>query len=262
MQDGATVAYPDTCVGTDSHTTMINGLGVLGWGVGGIEAEAAMLGQPVSMLIPEVVGFKLTGSLAEGITATDLVLTCDPDAACAWRGRPLCRILWPGSCLADPRRPRDARQYGARIWRDLRFLSASTTRRSIICASRVAAKRPIALAEAYAKEQGFWIDPSVEPIFSSTLELDMSSGAAEPCRAEAAAGQGCALSRSTMCSTRTSPKCTSMMVSSAFRWKAKAHDIGDGDVVIAAITSVHEYELIRACWSLRALSRKRRMSAA
>ena len=72
---GATVAYPDTCVGTDSHTTMVNGLGVLGWGVGGIEAEAAMLGQPVSMLIPEVVGFKLTGALGEGITATDLVLT-------------------------------------------------------------------------------------------------------------------------------------------------------------------------------------------
>ena len=75
-QNGQTVAYPDTCVGTDSHTTMVNGLGVLGWGVGGIEAEAAMLGQPVSMLIPEVVGFKLTGELKEGVTATDLVLTC------------------------------------------------------------------------------------------------------------------------------------------------------------------------------------------
>ncbi|MDB5723537.1 MAG: acnA, partial [Novosphingobium sp.] len=74
-QNGVDVAYPDTCVGTDSHTTMINGLGVLGWGVGGIEAEAAMLGQPVSMLIPEVVGFKLTGTLNEGVTATDLVLT-------------------------------------------------------------------------------------------------------------------------------------------------------------------------------------------
>src|SRR3990167_3148705 len=74
-QNGVTVAYPDTCVGTDSHTTMVNGLGVLGWGVGGIEAEAAMLGQPVSMLIPEVVGFKLTGRLGEGTTATDLVLT-------------------------------------------------------------------------------------------------------------------------------------------------------------------------------------------
>lgn len=75
MQDKEWVAYPDTLVGTDSHTTMINGLGVLGWGVGGIEAEAAMLGQPVSMLIPDVVGFKLTGKLSEGITATDLVLT-------------------------------------------------------------------------------------------------------------------------------------------------------------------------------------------
>jgi aconitate hydratase len=74
-QNGETVAYPDTCVGTDSHTTMVNGLGVLGWGVGGIEAEAAMLGQPVSMLIPEVVGFKFTGRLKEGVTATDLVLT-------------------------------------------------------------------------------------------------------------------------------------------------------------------------------------------
>jgi aconitate hydratase len=75
QEGNETVAYPDTCVGTDSHTTMINGLGVLGWGVGGIEAEAAMLGQPVSMLIPEVVGFKLTGKLREGMTATDLVLT-------------------------------------------------------------------------------------------------------------------------------------------------------------------------------------------
>lgn len=74
-EDGETFAYPDTCVGTDSHTTMINGLGVLGWGVGGIEAEAAMLGQPVSMLLPEVIGFKLTGKLKEGVTATDLVLT-------------------------------------------------------------------------------------------------------------------------------------------------------------------------------------------
>jgi aconitate hydratase len=83
-----TVAYPDTCVGTDSHTTMINGLGVLGWGVGGIEAEAAMLGQPVSMLIPEVVGFKFTGTLKEGVTATDLVLTATKmlRASTAWSG--------------------------------------------------------------------------------------------------------------------------------------------------------------------------------
>ena len=87
------VAYPDTLVGTDSHTTMINGLAVLGWGVGGIEAEAAMLGQPISMLIPEVVGFKLTGSMLEGTTATDLVLTVVADAAREGRGRQVRRIL-------------------------------------------------------------------------------------------------------------------------------------------------------------------------
>ena len=86
-------AYPDTLVGTDSHTTMINGLGVLGWGVGGIEAEAAMLGQPMSMLIPQVVGFKLTGELPEGATATDLVLTVTADAARARRGRQVRRVL-------------------------------------------------------------------------------------------------------------------------------------------------------------------------
>lgn len=93
LQDGEWIAYPDTLVGTDSHTTMINGLGVLGWGVGGIEAEAAMLGQPVSMLIPDVVGFKLTGKLREGITATDPV-HCYPNAAQTWRGGEIRRILW------------------------------------------------------------------------------------------------------------------------------------------------------------------------
>ena len=90
------LAYPDTLVGTDSHTTMVNGLGVLGWGVGGIEAEAAMLGQPVSMLIPRVVGFKLTGELPEGSTATDLVLVDHRDAAQARRGRQVRRVLRPG----------------------------------------------------------------------------------------------------------------------------------------------------------------------
>ncbi len=113
-EDGRTYAFPDTLVGTDSHTTMINGLGVLGWGVGGIEAEAAMLGQPVSMLIPEVIGFKLTGKLKEGITATDLVLTVtqmlrkkgvvgkfvefygDGLATCRWRTAPP-SPTWPRS---------------------------------------------------------------------------------------------------------------------------------------------------------------------
>jgi hypothetical protein len=110
-------------VGTDSHTTMVNGLGVLGWGVGGIEAEAAMLGQPVSMLIPEVIGFHLSGALAEGITATDLVLTVTQMLRKKGVVGPLRRILRPGRLRALGRGPGDDRQHGARIWRDLRLLS-------------------------------------------------------------------------------------------------------------------------------------------
>ncbi len=116
-QNGETVAYPDTLVGTDSHTTMVNGLAVLGWGVGGIEAEAAMLGQPISMLIPEVVGFKLTGEMIEGTTATDLVLKVVRDAARAGRGRQVRRILrrrasttcrWPTAPPSPTWRPNTA----------------------------------------------------------------------------------------------------------------------------------------------------------
>ena len=116
------LAYPDTLVGTDSHTTMINGLAVLGWGVGGIEAEAAMLGQPISMVIPEVVGFKLTGRLPEGATATDLVLTVTRDAQEEGRGRQVRRVLrrWPRPPAA--RRSRHHRQHGARVRRDVRHL--------------------------------------------------------------------------------------------------------------------------------------------
>ena len=120
---GRRQAYPDTLVGTDSHTTMINGLGVLGWGVGGIEAEAAMLGQPVTMLIPQVIGFKLTGSLTPGATATDLVLTVTETAAQARRGGQVRRILRrrPGEPAAG--RPRHHRQHVARIRQHLRDLS-------------------------------------------------------------------------------------------------------------------------------------------
>jgi hypothetical protein len=109
--DGELVAYPDTVVGTDSHTTMINGLGVLGWGVGGIEAEAAMLGQPVSMLVPQVVGFRLTGKLKEGATATDLV-----------RGWEIRRILWTRNSGVTPGRSRHPQQHGSRVRRHLRHL--------------------------------------------------------------------------------------------------------------------------------------------
>jgi aconitase A len=112
---------PDTVVGTDSHTTMINGLAVLGWGVGGIEAEAAMLGQPISMLIPEVIGFKLTGKLPAGATATDLVLTVTQMLR-EGRGRQVRGVLRPRPRCDDARGSRDHRQHGARVRRDLRLL--------------------------------------------------------------------------------------------------------------------------------------------
>ena len=118
--DGALRAYPDTCVGTDSHTTMVNGLGVLGWGVGGIEAEAAMLGQPVSMLIPRVVGFKLTGSIPAGATATDVVLTITEHAAQARRGRQVRRILRLRCGIRAAGEPRDHRQHEPRVRLDRR----------------------------------------------------------------------------------------------------------------------------------------------
>ena len=116
------VAYPDSLVGTDSHTTMVNGLSVLGWGVGGIEAEACMLGQPLSMLLPEVIGFKLTGELKEGVTATDLVLTVTQMLRKKGVVGKFVEFYGPGLDASLARRPRDHRQYGAGIWRDLRLL--------------------------------------------------------------------------------------------------------------------------------------------
>src|SRR5512139_1024665 len=173
-QDGATVAYPDTCVGTDSHTTMVNGLGVLGWGVGGIEAEAAMLGQPVSMLIPEVVGFKLTGTLKEGVTATDLVLTCTNMLRKHGVVGRFVEYYGPGLAhlsLADRATLANmAPEYGATCGF---FGIDDKTLDYLRLTGREEAQ--IALVEAYAREQGFWIDPSVEPVFSSTLELDLGS---------------------------------------------------------------------------------------
>src|SRR6266545_4012430 len=167
-------AYPDTCVGTDSHTTMVNGLGVLGWGVGGIEAEAAMLGQPVSMLIPKVVGFKLTGSVPAGATATDLVLTItqmlrkhgvvgkfvefygDGVAAVPLANRATIGNMSPefgSTCAIFP-------------IDDVTLDYLRLTGRS---------DDDVALVEAYSKEQGLWHNPSVEPRFSEYLELDLST---------------------------------------------------------------------------------------
>ena len=185
--DGVTIAYPDTCVGTDSHTTMINGLGVLGWGVGGIEAEAAMLGQPVSMLIPEVAGFKLTGKLAEGVTATDLVLTCTNMLRAHGVVGRFVEYYGPGLAslsLADRATLANmAPEYGATCGF---FGIDDKTLEYLRLTGREDDQR--ALVEAYAKEQGFWIDPAApEPIFSSTLELDMGSVVPSLGRSQAAA---------------------------------------------------------------------------
>ncbi|QEA38768.1 aconitate hydratase AcnA [Pistricoccus aurantiacus] len=170
--EGKTYAFPDTLVGTDSHTTMINGLGILGWGVGGIEAEAAMLGQPVSMLIPEVVGFKLTGKLKEGITATDLVLTVTQ----MLRNKGVVGkfVEFYGDGLKDlPLADRAtianmSPEYGATCGF---FPVDDETLRYLHLTGRD--DDQVALVEAYCKEQGLWREPGDEPIFSDTLELDM-----------------------------------------------------------------------------------------
>ncbi len=231
---GATVAYPDTCVGTDSHTTMVNGLGVLGWGVGGIEAEAAMLGQPVSMLIPEVVGFKLTGTLREGVTATDLVLTATNLLRKHGVVGRFVEYYGPGLAslsLADRATLANmAPEYGATCGF---FGIDDKTLDYLRLTGREEAQ--IALVEAYAKEQGFWIDPTAEFVFSSTLELDM--GTVVP----SLAGPKRPQDRVNL--TEVDDVFNGDMASLYKRANTrvavdgKGYDIGDGDVVIAAITS-------------------------
>jgi len=175
---GAMIAYPDTLVGTDSHTVMVNGLGVLGWGVGGIEAEAAMLGQPISMLIPEVVGFKLTGKLKEGTTATDLVLTVTQMLRKKGVVGKFVEFFGPGlDALTSADRATVANmapEYGATCGI---FPIDAETIRYLTFTGREAER--VALVEAYAKAQGFWRDASSpDPVFTDTLELNM--GAVEP----------------------------------------------------------------------------------
>ena len=168
------LAYPDTLVGTDSHTTMINGLGVLGWGVGGIEAEAAMLGQPVSMLIPKVVGFKLSGQLPAGATATDLVLTVTEMLRRHGVVGKFVEFYGPGVGnvpLADRATIGNmSPEYGSTC---AIFPIDDETLAYLRLTSRPA--QQVALTEAYAKEQGLWHDPAAEPRFSETLELDLST---------------------------------------------------------------------------------------
>ena len=168
------LAYPDTLVGTDSHTTMINGLGVLGWGVGGIEAEAAMLGQPVSMLIPKVVGFKLSGELPAGATATDLVLTVTEMLRRQGVVGKFVEFYGPGVGnvpLADRATIGNmSPEYGSTC---AIFPIDDETLAYLRLTGRPA--QQVALTEAYAKEQGLWHDPAAEPRFSETLELDLST---------------------------------------------------------------------------------------
>ncbi|MGH8434247.1 MAG: aconitate hydratase AcnA [Pseudomonas sp.] len=173
-EDGKTYAFPDTLVGTDSHTTMINGLGILGWGVGGIEAEAAMLGQPVSMLIPEVVGFKLSGKLKEGITATDLVLTVTQMLRKKGVVGKFVEFYGDGLAtlpLADRATIANmAPEYGATCGF---FPVDEITLGYLRLSGRP--EQTVALVEAYSKAQGLWRMPGQEPAFTDALELDMSS---------------------------------------------------------------------------------------
>ena len=234
-EDGQMVAYPDTCVGTDSHTTMINGLGVLGWGVGGIEAEAAMLGQPVSMLIPEVVGFTLTGALGEGVTATDLVLTCTQMLRAAGVVGRFVEFYGPGVStlsLADRATIANmAPEYGATCGF---FGIDEKTIEYMRLTGR--SEDTIALVEAYSKEQGMWFEPDHEPVFTRTLDLDI--GAVVPSLAGPKRPQDkVILPEVDDLFNADLKKLYGKSEPARVPVEGKDHDIGDGDVVIAAITS-------------------------
>ncbi|WP_077147671.1 aconitate hydratase AcnA [Sphingopyxis sp. KK2] len=233
--NGETVAYPDTCVGTDSHTTMINGLGVLGWGVGGIEAEAAMLGQPVSMLIPEVVGFKFTGALKEGVTATDLVLTATQMLRAKGVVGRFVEYFGPGLSslsLADRATLANmAPEYGATCGF---FGVDDKTLDYMRLTGRT--EENIALVEAYAKAQGLWIvEGAADPVFTETLELDLATvvpSLAGPKRPQdrVSLPEVDDVFNADMANTYKKAQ-TRVPV------EGKDFDIGDGDVTIAAITS-------------------------
>ena len=231
------VAYPDTLVGTDSHTTMINGLGVLGWGVGGIEAEAAMLGQPVSMLIPEVVGFKLVGKLREGATATDLVLTVTQMLRKKGVVGKFVEFYGPGLDhlpLADRATIANmAPEYGATCGI---FPIDSETINYLKLTGRSADR--VALVEAYAKAQGMWRDKTYQdPIFTDTLELDV--GTVEPCLAGPKRPQDkVLLSAASKSFSDAQPELDKdKKTTVGKKIKVGGYEMSHGDVVIAAITS-------------------------
>ena len=234
--EGDTVAYPDTVVGTDSHTTMVNGMGVLAWGVGGIEAEAAMLGQPISMLIPEVVGFKLTGTPAEGTTATDLVLTVVQMLRGLGVVGKFVEFFGPGlDALSLPDRATIANmgpEYGATCGM---FPVDEETIRYLTLTGRDADR--VALVEAYAKAQGMWRDASTpDPVFSDVVELDL--GSVEPCIAGPKRPQDrIVLSETARKFAEILPELSGVSEVRETPVEGENYELRDGDVVIAAITS-------------------------
>ena len=232
--DGVVRAYPDTVVGTDSHTTMVNGLGVLGWGVGGIEAEAALLGQPVSMLIPSVVGFKLTGQLPLGTTATDMALTITEilrkvgvvGKFVEFFGSGVASVPMANRTTIGNMSP----EYGSTC---AIFPIDEETLRYLRLTGR--SDEQIALVQEYAKKQGMWHDPSVEPRFSQVVELDLSTvvpSISGPKRPQ----DRIALSDSKEAFEKVLPSYLSEKTNKG-EVKAGATRVKNGDVVIASITS-------------------------
>ena len=235
---GHAVAYPDTVVGTDSHTTMINGLAVLGWGVGGIEAEATMLGQPIPMLIPEVIGFRLDGALPEGATATDLVLTVTQMLRKKGVVGKFVEFYGPGLAnltLEDQATIANmAPEYGATCG----FFPVT---RSTIDYLTATGREParVALVEAYAKEQGLWRDPAdPDPVFTDTLDLDLAGvlpSLAGPKRPQDRVVLSNAAVEFKAALAGDFGKAEDM--ATRVKVEGETFDVGHGDVVIAAITS-------------------------
>jgi aconitate hydratase len=233
-QDGELVAYPDSCVGTDSHTTMVNGLGVLGWGVGGIEAEAAMLGQPVSMLIPRVVGFKLTGNIPTGATATDVVLTITEmlrkhgvvGKFVEFYGEGVGKVPLANRATIGNMSP----EFGSTV---AIFPIDEITLDYLRITGR--SEEQVDLVEAYTKAQGLWHDPSVEPVYSEYLELDLSTVV------PSIAGPKRPQDRIELSASKTSferdLKNYSDAMSAPAKVKGKDFEIDHGAVTIASITS-------------------------
>ena len=237
-EDGETIAYPDTCVGTDSHTTMINGLGVLGWGVGGIEAEAAMLGQPVSMLLPEVIGFKLTGTLKEGVTATDLVLTVVQMLRKKGVVSKFVEFFGPGLDTLPVADRATIGNMGPEYGATCGFFPVDTATVGYLNMSGRAKDR-IALVEAYSKAQGMWRDnDGSQLVFTDTLELDLNDvvpSMAGPKRPEGRLPLETIAPNFATALENDYKK--PGQLNTRYAVEGESYDLGHGDVAIAAITS-------------------------